>query len=87
MGRILAAVGRAPVSALAIDSVDLYLGDECLVKSGLPNPDYSEEKAFEIMRKDEINISVCLNIGNSSTRVWTTDLSYDYVKINAEYRS
>ncbi|MBL7004742.1 MAG: bifunctional glutamate N-acetyltransferase/amino-acid acetyltransferase ArgJ [Gammaproteobacteria bacterium] len=86
-GRILAAVGRAPVSALAIDSVDLYLGDECLVKSGLPNPDYSEEKAFEIMRKDEINISVCLNIGNSSTRVWTTDLSYDYVKINAEYRS
>lgn len=86
-GRILAAVGRADISALEIDKVDLYLADECLVKSGLPNPDYSEERAFTIMREDEITITVCLNLGSGNAKVWTSDLSYDYVKINAEYRS
>lgn len=86
-GRILAAVGRANISCLEIDKVDLYLGDECLVNSGQPNPSYSEDKATEIMQQDEIEIKVCLNVGDAKTTVWTTDLSYDYVKINAEYRS
>ncbi len=86
-GRILAAVGRANIDHLEIDTVDLYLGAECLVENGQPHPAYDEEKAFEIMRADEITIRVCLNVGESSTTVWTTDLSYDYVKINAEYRS
>jgi len=86
-GRILAAVGRANISCLDIDKVDLYLGDECLVKGGQPNPSYSKEHAFEIMQKAEITIKVALNVGDASTTVWTTDLSYDYVKINAEYRS
>lgn len=86
-GRILAAVGRANISHLEIDKVDLYLGDECLVKSGQPNPKYSESRAFDIMAKDEITITIELNVGDTNTTVWTTDLSYDYVKINAEYRS
>jgi len=86
-GRILAAVGRAQISCLDIDKVDLYLGDECLVKSGQPNTSYSEERAFDIMKESEITIKVCLNVGSSDATVWTTDLSYDYVKINAEYRS
>ncbi len=86
-GRILAAVGRANISCLDIDKVDLYLGDECLVKGGQPNPTYSEEHAFDIMKQAEITIKVALNVGDASTTVWTTDLSYDYVKINAEYRS
>ncbi len=86
-GRILAAVGRANISSLDIGKVDLYLGDECLVKSGQPNPAYSEEKAFAIMNEAEITIKVCLNVGTAKATVWTTDFSYDYVKINAEYRS
>jgi len=86
-GRILAAVGRAQISCLDIDKVDLYLGDECLVKNGQPNTSYSEERAFDIMKESEITIKVSLNVGDSDATVWTTDLSYDYVKINAEYRS
>lgn len=86
-GRILAAIGRANISCLEIDKVDLYLGDECLVKSGQPNPSYSEDKATKIMQQEEIDIKVCLNVGRAETTIWTTDLSYDYVKINAEYRS
>lgn len=86
-GRILAAIGRANISCLEIDKVELYLGDECLVKSGQPNPSYSEDKATKIMQQEEIDIKVCLNVGHAETTIWTTDLSYDYVKINAEYRS
>lgn len=86
-GRILAAIGRANITRLEIDKVDLYLGDVCLVQSGQPNPSYSEEKATAIMQQNEIAIKVCLNVGNAATTVWTTDLSYDYIKINAEYRS
>ena len=86
-GRILAAVGRAPIEHLEIDKVDLFLGDECLVKGGLPYSGYSEERAFKIMAQAEITITVKLNCGAAKSRVWTSDLSYDYVKINAEYRS
>ena len=86
-GRILAAVGRAQVSALDIDKVDLYLGDVCLIQQGLPHPDYSEEKGAAVMREQDIVITVNLNLAQSAAKIWTTDLSYDYVKINAEYRS
>lgn len=86
-GRILAAIGRAPIESLDINKVDLFLGSECLVKQGNPNPSYSEANAFEIMKKEEIDITVNLNMGDSETTIWTSDLTYEYVKINAEYRS
>ncbi len=86
-GRILAAIGRAPVSGLEIDKVDLFLGDVCLIKNGLPHKDYCEQKGQAVMQKQDIDIKVNLHLGQQSAIIWTTDLSYEYVKINAEYRS
>lgn len=86
-GRILAAVGRAPVSELIIEKVDLFLGDVCLIEKGLPHPDYTEQKGQAVISQQDITIRVNLNLGEASATIWTTDLSYDYVKINAEYRS
>ena len=86
-GRILAAIGRAEVSQLDIERVKLYLGDVCLLQNGLPDPDYHENLGQSEMSKQDILIRVDLGLGDASATVWTTDLSYDYVKINAEYRS
>ncbi len=86
-GRILAAIGRAPVSSLDIDKLGLYLGDVCLIEKGLPHPDYTEAKGQVEMNRRDIVIRVDLDLGEQSCTVWTTDLSYEYVKINADYRS
>ena len=86
-GRILAAIGRAQIDSLAIERIDLYLGATCLLKNGLPDPAYTEAKGQAAMGDDELTIRVNLNQGSDGARIWTTDLSYDYVKINAEYRS
>ena len=86
-GRILAAVGRAPVADLDIAGVDLYLGDVRLIHRGEPDPEYREERGQAVMDRDEILIRVLLSAGEASASVWTSDLSYEYVKINAEYRS
>ena len=86
-GRILAAIGRAPVSRLEIEKVDLFLGDVCLIEKGLPHPDYTEQKGQDVMKQQDITITVNLHLAESAATIWTTDLSYDYVKINAEYRS
>jgi glutamate N-acetyltransferase/amino-acid N-acetyltransferase len=86
-GRILAAIGRAKIDTLNIDTVDLFLGDTCLLRNGLPDSDYREELGQAEMDREDIKISVSLGQGGSTATVWTSDLSYDYVKINAEYRS
>lgn len=86
-GRILAAIGRAQVDQLDIDLIDLYLGDCCLLKNGLPDPGYRESDGQAAMAGEEIKILVNLNQGADDARIWTSDLSYEYVKINAEYRS
>ena len=86
-GRILAAIGRAQIDVLQIEKVDLYLGTTCLLKQGLPDPEYTEARGQAEMDKEEICIQVSLNQGSDRARIWTSDLSYDYVKINAEYRS
>jgi glutamate N-acetyltransferase/amino-acid N-acetyltransferase len=86
-GRILAAVGRAKIDALDVSCVDLYLGNTCLLKKGVPDSGYREELGQLEMSKEEIKITVDLNQGQCDTSIWTSDLSYDYVKINAEYRS
>ncbi|MDH5355659.1 MAG: bifunctional glutamate N-acetyltransferase/amino-acid acetyltransferase ArgJ [Gammaproteobacteria bacterium] len=86
-GRILAAIGRARVASLDVGLINLYLGDICLLKNGLPDPNYDEVMGQEEMNKEEIKIIINLGEGSSGARIWTSDLSYDYVKINAEYRS
>ncbi len=86
-GRLIMAIGRAPLSQIDPDRVDLYLGQVPLLRDGLPDPDYREEKGAAEMARDEISIRVDLKLGDGSACIWTSDLSYDYVKINAEYRS
>ncbi|MEA3404231.1 MAG: bifunctional glutamate N-acetyltransferase/amino-acid acetyltransferase ArgJ [Pseudomonadota bacterium] len=86
-GRILAAVGRAGVVNLDIDAIEIYLGDVCIVKNGGRADSYTEEAGQAVMNQEDITIQIKLNRGDVSDTVWTTDFSYDYVKINAEYRS
>ncbi len=81
------AIGRSPVEAIDIDRIDLYLGSVRLLHQGLPDPDYREMLGQAEMEREEISIRVNLNLGDASARIWTSDLSYEYVKINAEYRS
>lgn len=86
-GRILAAVGRAPVDDLDIERVCIHLDDVCIVEHGGRSPGYVEELGRAVMKRPEFAIRVSLGRGQEDATVWTTDLSYDYVRINAEYRS
>jgi len=86
-GRILAAVGRAGLNELDIDRVALYLDEVCIVRDGGRAADYTEVQGQAVMARSEITIRVELGRGVAAARVWTTDLSFDYVRINAEYRT
>ncbi len=86
-GRILAAVGRAGVENLDISKVELWLDDVCIVRGGGRASDYTEAAGAEVMAREELTIRVVLGRGTVDTRVLTCDLSYDYVRINAEYRT
>ena len=86
-GRILAAVGRSPIDALDVNAVTLWLGDTLLIEKGQPAPSYREELGQLEMKRDEITVRIHLGRGSASATTWTCDFSYDYVKINAEYRS
>ncbi len=86
-GRILAAVGRSQIKQLDVNKVSLWLGETQLLENGMPEPSYTEEKGQAEMNKQDIVIKIQLGRGNVDTKIWTNDLSYDYVKINAEYRS
>ena len=86
-GRVLAAVGRAGLADLDIDRVALHLGEVCIVREGDRAPDYTEEQGQQVMARSEITIRVELGRGEATARIWTTDLSFDYVRINAEYRT
>ena len=86
-GRILAAVGRAGVTGLDLEAIQIYLNGVCIVRDGGRAPDYTEAAGQQAMNNTDITIRVVLNRGESSEEIWTCDLSYDYVKINAEYRT
>ena len=86
-GRILAAIGRSRVSQLDVDRIDLALNGVALLKQGRPVESYKEEDGAVEMAKEDITISIDLNLSNGSATVWTSDLSHDYVSINADYRS
>jgi glutamate N-acetyltransferase/amino-acid N-acetyltransferase len=86
-GRILAAVGRAGVADLSIERVGIWLDDVSIVRAGGRDPDYTEQAGQAAMSKPEITLRIDLGRGEATEQVWTTDLSYDYVRINAEYRT
>jgi glutamate N-acetyltransferase/amino-acid N-acetyltransferase len=86
LGRILAAVGYAGVG-LDVSRVDLFIDDVLVAKRGSRNPSYREEQAVAAMKKPEFTVRVVLNRGKAAATVWTCDFSFDYVKINAEYRT
>ena len=86
-GRILAAIGRAGVDNLSIDDVSIAVGGYRIVNKGERVSGYDESKAAAVMRQSELEIEIVIGSGSAYTAVWTCDLSYEYVKINAEYRS
>ena len=86
-GRILAAVGRAGLDALDLNGIVIYLDDVCIVHNGGRAADYTEQHGQEVMKRDDITVRIELGRGNEQTCIWTSDLSLDYVRINAEYRS
>jgi glutamate N-acetyltransferase/amino-acid N-acetyltransferase len=87
LGRILAAVGYAGIVDLEQTKIDLYLDDVLVAKNGGRHVDYVETDGQRVMKQSEIMVRVLLGRGPAVDTVWTCDLSYDYVKINADYRS
>ena len=87
LGRILAAVGYAGITDLDQTKIDLHLDDVSVAVDGGRNPAYREEDGARVMKQSEITVRVNLKRGGASSTVWTCDLSYEYVKINADYRS
>jgi glutamate N-acetyltransferase / amino-acid N-acetyltransferase len=87
LGRILAAVGYAGIDDLDQTKIDLYLDEVLVAKDGGRHPAYQESDGQRVMKQSEITVRVVLGRGNATDTVWTCDLSYDYVKINADYRS
>ena len=86
-GRIVAAIGYAGVHDLNIEGVNVFLDDVCIVAQGGRAQSYTEEQGAAIMQQSEITIRIELGRGACSETIWTTDLSHEYVRINAEYRS
>ncbi|MHB8551644.1 MAG: bifunctional glutamate N-acetyltransferase/amino-acid acetyltransferase ArgJ [Acidiferrobacterales bacterium] len=86
-GRILAAVGRARIERLDVGSVSIDLNGVRIVRGGARATEYTEEQGQAVMAEAEITLRVDLGAGSASARLWTSDLSHEYVRINAEYRS
>jgi glutamate N-acetyltransferase / amino-acid N-acetyltransferase len=87
LGRILAAVGYAGIDDLDQTKISLHLDDVHIVQNGGRLAQYKEEDGARVMKQAEITVHVDLGRGSASDTVWTCDFSYDYVKINADYRS
>jgi len=87
LGRILAAVGYAGIDDLDVDDVRVWLDDVLVAENGGRAPTYVEEDGARVMAQAEITVRVDLGRGSARANVYTCDFSYDYVKINADYRS
>ena len=87
LGRILAAIGYAGIQDLDVDGVRVWLDDVLVAENGGRAEAYQEQDGARVMEQAEIMIRVDLGRGNASVTVYTCDFSYDYVKINADYRS
>jgi glutamate N-acetyltransferase/amino-acid N-acetyltransferase len=86
-GRILMAVGKAGVQDLDVAKVSIYLEDVCIVRCGERDERYREEMGAAVMANEEIIVRIDLGRGETTESVWTSDLSHEYVRINAEYRT
>jgi glutamate N-acetyltransferase/amino-acid N-acetyltransferase len=87
LGRILAAIGYAGIDSLDITKVQLFLGDVLVAEKGGRASSYTEAQGQEVMKHPEISMRILLNRGHAKATIWTCDFSYDYVKINADYRT
>ncbi|HQR61382.1 MAG TPA: bifunctional glutamate N-acetyltransferase/amino-acid acetyltransferase ArgJ, partial [Methylophilaceae bacterium] len=87
LGRILAAIGYAGVTDLDVSLIKLYLGDVLVAENGGRAASYQEADGQRVMKEAEIAVRVALGRGHAQATVWTCDFSYDYVKINADYRT
>ena len=83
----MAAIGRAGLSDLITDDVAIRLNGVLIAERGARASSYTETQGQEAMAASDLKIEVALNRGQAEATIWTTDLSYDYVKINAEYRT
>jgi glutamate N-acetyltransferase/amino-acid N-acetyltransferase len=86
LGRLIMAIGNA-LPQLEVGRVNLWLGDVQVIENGERAASYREEQGARVMKPAEIVVRVALGRGAAHTTVWTCDYSYDYVKINAEYRT
>ncbi|MFA7495171.1 MAG: bifunctional glutamate N-acetyltransferase/amino-acid acetyltransferase ArgJ [Acidithiobacillus sp.] len=86
-GRLLAAIGSAGIDDLDVNTVQVWLGETRIVRDGARDSDYTEAAGQLVMAQEEIPVRVGLGRGSASETIWTCDLSYDYVRINADYRS
>ncbi|MEK8088895.1 bifunctional glutamate N-acetyltransferase/amino-acid acetyltransferase ArgJ [Thermithiobacillus plumbiphilus] len=86
-GRLLAAIGSAGIDDLDVSKVSICLDDLRIVQHGAKAPAYTEAAGAAVMARPEVGICVNLGRGNAAEMIWTCDFSYDYVKINAEYRT
>jgi glutamate N-acetyltransferase/amino-acid N-acetyltransferase len=87
LGRILAAIGNAGIKDLDSNKVDLFIDKVLVARGGARSPDYRDEQGVAAMKKPEFTVRALLNRGKAGATLWTCDLSFDYVKINAEYRT
>lgn len=87
LGRILAAIGNAGIDDLDVSRVDLYLDEVLVASKGGRHPAYREEQGTAVLAKSEFTVRVRLDRGSAQATLWTCDLSFEYVKINAEYRT
>jgi len=81
------AVGKAQVEHIDLEQIAIQINDVALIERGQPAESYTETAGKAVFSQEEITISIDLNLGNEQHHVWTSDLSHDYVSINADYRS
>jgi glutamate N-acetyltransferase/amino-acid N-acetyltransferase len=86
-GRFAMAIGRSGIPDLDSSRVDVYFDSVPVMVAGVMAPDYSEDAGAEILARDEFTVRIDLSRGEAQTVLWTSDLSYDYVRINSEYRT
>ena len=87
LGRILAAIGYSGIEDLDVENIRVYLDEVLVAEEGGRASSYTEEAGARVMKQEEIEVRVVLNRGEAQATVWTCDFSYDYVRINADYRS
>jgi len=86
-GRILCAIGNIESNVNDLSKIDIYIGNILVFKNNSIYKNYSESKAKKYLKNKNLEINIKYNNGKESAVVWTTDLSYEYVEINAEYRT